>query len=99
MLTVNDLSVSFGKKGVATEVIHGVSFSVPPNSIVGIVGESGSGKSVTALAIMGLLPNRSSFIEGEILFESKNLIGEKVKAMQLLRGNEIAMIFQEPMSA
>ena len=99
LLTVNDLSVSFGKKGVATEVIHGVSFSVPPNSIVGIVGESGSGKSVTALAIMGLLPNRSSFIEGEILFESKNLIGEKVKAMQLLRGNEIAMIFQEPMSA
>ena len=99
ILIVNDLSISFGKKGTATEVIHEISFSVPHNSIIGIVGESGSGKSVTSMAIMGLLPKKHTHITGEILFGERNLLAEKDKNLRRVRGNEIAMIFQEPMSA
>ena len=99
LLFVNKLSVSFGKKEAITEVIHDISFEVLPNTIVGIVGESGSGKSVTALAIMRLLPKKNTHITGEISFEGRDLLAEKDKSLRSIRGNEIAMIFQEPMSA
>ncbi len=99
LLFVNNLSISFGKKGALTRVIHDISFEVPPNSIVGIVGESGSGKSVTSLAIMGLLPKKHTHITGEIWFEHHDLLTEKEQSLRRIRGNEIAMIFQEPMSA
>jgi peptide/nickel transport system ATP-binding protein len=99
LLSVKDLSVSFGKKGNMTTVIHAVSLEIPLNSIVGIVGESGSGKSVTSMAVMGLLPKKNTKIEGEILFEEKELLSLKESEFRKLRGNDIAMIFQEPMSA
>jgi len=99
LLSVKNLTVSFGKKKELAEVIHDISFSVYENEIIGIVGESGSGKSVTSLAILGLLPKRKSKVKGEVIFEDKNLIDEKEKALQKLRGKDIAMIFQEPMSA
>lgn len=99
LLTVCDLSISFGKKGSEREVIHNISFTIPHRSIVGIVGESGSGKSVTAMAIMGLLPKKNSHISGEIHFENEDLLQLKTKSLRGLRGNEIGMIFQEPMSA
>ncbi len=99
LLSVENLNISFGKKKESIAVIHDVSFDVFENEIIGIVGESGSGKSVTSLAIMGLIAKNNSLVKGEIFFNGKNLLHEKEKALQQLRGKEIAMIFQEPMSA
>lgn len=99
LLSVQDLTISFGKKNKMTEVIHSISFEIPHNSIVGIVGESGSGKSVTSMAIMGLLPKKNTSITGSIYFEDINLLTEKNKVLRSIKGKEIAMIFQEPMSA
>ncbi len=99
LLNVLDLHVAFGKKGSAQEVLHGISFQVRENEIVGIVGESGSGKSVTSLAIMGLLPKKNIDVRGTVEFQGNDLLHLSEKQMQALRGNEIAMIFQEPMSA
>lgn len=99
LLSIRDLTISFGKKKNLLEVIHAISFDVRENEIVGIVGESGSGKSVTSLAVMGLLPAKNTQVSGEILFESENILNADAKKMRSLRGKEIAMIFQEPMSA
>ncbi|WP_046745734.1 ABC transporter ATP-binding protein [Kordia zhangzhouensis] len=95
LLEIKNLRVSF--KG--NEVIHGVSYTLQQNEILGIVGESGSGKSVSSLAVLGLLPKKNVKISGEILYEGKNLASLSNKAFQHLRGNEISMIFQEPMSS
>jgi len=99
LVSVSELSVAFGPKKKQTEVIHNISFSISENEIVGIVGESGSGKSVTSMAIMGLLPKKNTSVTGEIRFEGTNLLIESEKNLRKIRGNEIAMIFQEPMSA
>ncbi len=99
LLQVENLKITFGNKTNSIEVIHNITFSIAKNEIVGIVGESGSGKSVTSLAIMGLLPNKNVSISGEIKFEGEDLLLKSSKELQKFRGNEIAMIFQEPMSA
>jgi len=99
LLSVQELSVSFGNEKSSTEVLHSVSFDVFKNEILGIVGESGSGKSVTSLSIMGLLPKKQTKLSGRILFEEKNLLKTTEKLFRKIRGSEIAMIFQEPMSA
>ncbi|MFT5435790.1 MAG: peptide/nickel transport system ATP-binding protein, partial [Ulvibacter sp.] len=99
ILLVKNLSISFGNSKTKVEVIHDISFEINENEILGVVGESGSGKSVTSMAILGLLPKKSSQLKGEILFEGRNLIQEKEKQLQKIRGKDIAMIFQEPMSA
>jgi peptide/nickel transport system ATP-binding protein len=96
ILNIKNLSISFGK----TEVIHNISYHLNENEILGIVGESGSGKSVSSLAVLGLLPKKISKItRGEIIFENDNLANLSDKAFQSIRGNKIAMIFQEPMSS
>lgn len=96
ILNIKNLSISFGK----TEVIHNISYHLNENEILGIVGESGSGKSVSSLAVLGLLPKKISEItRGEIIFENDNLVNLSDKAFQSIRGNKIAMIFQEPMSS
>jgi len=99
LLDVTGLSVSFGKGNKRTEVVHDLSFSLSENEILGIVGESGSGKSVTSLAIAGLLPKKTALVEGTIRFEEKDLTKLSAKEFNKVRGKEIAMIFQEPMSA
>lgn len=99
LLDVKNLCVAFGTSKKNTEVIHDISFAINTNEVVGIVGESGSGKSVTSMAIMGLLPKKSSHIKGEIIFNGIDLINEDPKKLRKLRGKDIAMIFQEPMSA
>ncbi|EDM45421.1 ABC transporter, ATP-binding protein [unidentified eubacterium SCB49] len=99
LLSINNLSISFGKAKNPVKVVHGISFDVAENEIVGIVGESGSGKSVTSLAIMGLLPKKTTHIKGEIHFNKSNLTALTISEKRKLRGKEIAMIFQEPMSA
>jgi len=105
MLRVQDLSVSFQTRAGWVSAIESVSFELAAGQTLGIVGESGSGKSVTSLAIMRLLPIPPARIsQGEIWFDSPsmgrvNLLSLPEKAMQHLRGNEIAMIFQEPMTS
>ncbi len=99
LLTVKNLSVSFGRKNDLKEVIHDVSFSVSENGIIGIVGESGSGKSVTALAVAGLLAKKNTLTKGTITFQNKELLSLSSKELRAIRGKDIAMIFQEPMSA
>ncbi len=99
LLLIEKLSVSFGNKESSIEVVHSISFDVFENEILGIVGESGSGKSVTSLSIMGLLPKKQTHLSGNILFEEKNLLKTNEKEFRKIRGKEIAMIFQEPMSA
>ncbi len=99
LLALKNLSVAFGNKKQKKEVVHEVSFSISENEILGIVGESGSGKSVTSLAIMGLLPKKTAHITGELLFNGTDLLKESREQVRQLRGKEIAMIFQEPMSA
>lgn len=100
LLKIENLSLAFVNENQENEVVKNVSFTLNKNEILGIVGESGSGKSVTTLAIMGLLPKKLSKIKsGKILFNGKSLLGISEKEFQKFRGNEISMIFQEPMSA
>lgn len=95
MLKIKDLRIGFEK---SSEVVKGVSFDIQKNQILGLVGESGSGKSITSLAILNLLPTAAQ-VTGDILFENSSLINLSEKNYQKIRGNEIAMIFQEPMSS
>ncbi|GFD83555.1 ABC transporter ATP-binding protein [Tenacibaculum sp. KUL118] len=95
MLQVKDLEISFKN---SLPIVQQVSFSLQKNKILGIVGESGSGKSISSLAILGLLPKTAS-IRGEILFNKQSLLGFNEQGFQKIRGNQIAMIFQEPMSS
>lgn len=100
LLSIQNLEISFKKEGGYTAVINKISYHLNQNEILGIVGESGSGKSVSSLAIMGLLPvNISKITNGEIVFDDKNVAKLTEKELQNLRGNDIAMIFQEPMSS
>jgi peptide/nickel transport system ATP-binding protein len=100
LLKIDNLSISFISNKKAKEVIHRISYDLNKNEILGIVGESGSGKSVSSLAIVGLLPKRVSQISsGEIRFNGQDLTQITAKEFQAIRGNDIAMIFQEPMSS
>ncbi|MEM0554473.1 MULTISPECIES: ABC transporter ATP-binding protein [Aeromonas] len=100
MLTVRDLEVTFTVDGDELKVLDGVSFSVAPGQTLGLVGESGCGKSVTALAIMGLLPRpHGRVVAGTIDFEGEALLALPPEQMHRVRGNRISMIFQEPMTA
>jgi peptide/nickel transport system ATP-binding protein len=100
LLSINNLEISFKREGGYNAVIRNISYDLHENEILGIVGESGSGKSVSSLAIMGLLPAHiSKTSDGTIVFQGKNVANLNEKEVQNLRGNEIAMIFQEPMSS
>ena len=96
LLTVEGLTVAFG----STTAIEDVSFDVGPGEVLGVVGESGSGKSVSALAILGLLPRPAArVVAGRVVFEGTDLLGLSERAFRRLRGPGIGMIFQEPMSS
>lgn len=100
LLCVNNLSVSFFSKKIETEILHNISFKLAENSITAVVGESGSGKSITSLTIMGLLPPKISKItSGSIIFDNKELNALNEKSFRKIRGKDIAIIFQEPMSS
>ena len=99
ILDVLGLNISFGENKQKTTVVHDIDFSLYENEILAIVGESGSGKSVTSKAIMGLLQEKNTHIKGHINFEDTSLLSLSSKEFAKLRGNDIAMIFQEPMSA
>lgn len=100
LLEVEDLRVTFGgRKGPQFTAVDGISFSVAPGQTVGLVGESGCGKSVTSLAIMSLLPQRGNTVTGSVRFEGKELTTLNQAAMRDLRGADLAMIFQDPLSS
>lgn len=100
ILNVRDLSVGFMQGDIGNEVVSKVNFSLKSGETLALVGESGSGKSVTAHAIMKLLPYPMAYhSSGEIVYKDTDLLGVKESRMQGIRGNEIGMIFQEPMTA
>ncbi|MYL35134.1 ATP-binding cassette domain-containing protein [Pontibacillus yanchengensis] len=100
ILEVRDLVVSFHTFGGEVQAVRGVNFSVPKGKTVAIVGESGCGKSVTAKSIMQLLPKPpAEYKQGEILFNGENILAKSERQMQRIRGNEIGMIFQDPMTS
>lgn len=99
LLNVRDLGVAFRRDGVWTPVVEELSFDVHAGETLAIVGESGSGKSVTSLALMRLLPERGSRIEGTVTFDGRSVLDLSETDMRGLRGNQIAMIFQEPMTS
>ena len=100
LITFRQLSVSFAAEKQRVRAVQEVSFAIHAGQTVGIVGESGCGKSVTAMALMGLLPPHAARIDsGEILFDGQDLLRLKANPMADLRGNQLAMIFQEPMTA
>ncbi|GJD50343.1 Glutathione import ATP-binding protein GsiA [Methylobacterium crusticola] len=99
ILSVQDLTVAFRVERAWRPVVHGVSFEIGPRETVALVGESGSGKSVTALSIMRLTPRDSSRIGGRVLLEGRDLLGLPEPAMRRIRGDDVAMIFQEPMTS
>ena len=99
ILSVADLTVSFRSDGRWREVVHGVSFDIGPRETVALVGESGSGKSVSALSVLRLLPRDASRIGGSVRFQGRELLTASEGEMRAVRGDSIAMIFQEPMTS
>lgn len=100
LVDVKDLEVSFLKGKQWNAVLHGISFEIYPNEVVGMVGESGSGKSVSSYALMGLLPDKMAKISrGNIWFNGKDISSLSKQEWQNIRGKEMGMVFQEPMSA
>ena len=100
LLEVKDLKTYFTTIEGVAKAVDGVSFDLLPGETLGIVGESGSGKSVTALSIMGLLPQPAGkIVDGQILFKGKDITRLSSEGMESLRGDRISMIFQEPMTS
>lgn len=100
LLEVKNLKVYFNSIEGVVKAVDGVDFSVEKGRVLGIAGESGSGKSITSLAVMRLVPKPNGYIAGgDILFEGKSILDLKEKEMRKIRGNNIAMIFQEPMTS
>jgi len=95
ILEISDLTVSFGTR----RVIDNVSFSLYSGEVLALVGESGSGKTLTALSILDLLPRAAALEKGKILFNGKNVLDLDHEEIRDIRGNEIAMVFQEPFTA
>jgi peptide/nickel transport system ATP-binding protein len=102
LVRIRDLKVSFRiDRHTTFEAVKGVSFDIPRNTTVALVGESGSGKSVTSLAILGLLPPENSIVDprSQIMYGGRNLVGLTRRQLQDVRGADISMIFQEPMTS
>jgi peptide/nickel transport system ATP-binding protein/oligopeptide transport system ATP-binding protein len=99
LLEVKDLGVEFATEDGTVHAVDGVSFELERGKVLGIVGESGSGKSVTAMTIMGLTRDVNSTFRGEVNYQGRNLLEISDTEMQDFRGNEIGMIFQDPMTS
>src|SRR5215470_15663119 len=99
LLEVDDLRVHFASEDGLVKAVDGISYSVDRGQTLGIVGESGSGKSVSSLTVMGLSRSRNARISGSIRFDGKELLNADEDTMRGLRGDDIAMIFQDPLSS
>jgi oligopeptide/dipeptide ABC transporter ATP-binding protein len=99
LLEVNDLKVSFATEDGIVQAVSGISFGLERGKVLGIVGESGSGKSVTAMTLMGLTRGVNARFEGEVLYKGTDLLKVSDAELQNYRGNELGMIFQDPMTS
>ena len=99
LLSVRDLTVAFDTRRGTFDAVREVSFDVKPGKTLGVVGESGSGKSVTAMALMQLLPDSATVTSGSVRFDGRDLGSLGEREMQKVRGREIAMVFQDPMAS
>ena len=99
LLEVRGLKTHFFTDSGTVKAVDGVDFRLRAKETLGMVGESGCGKSVTALSIMRLISSPGKIVEGEILFRGENLLAKSPREMRAIRGNQISMIFQEPMTS
>jgi oligopeptide transport system ATP-binding protein len=99
LLEVEGMEVQFWTRRGTVYAVNGVSFDIAPGETLGIVGESGCGKSVTSLALMGILPRAGRAVAGEARYQGRNLLALPDEEMRRIRGKEIAMIFQDPMTS
>jgi peptide/nickel transport system ATP-binding protein len=99
ILAIKDMRTSFFTDDGEVKAVDGVSLSVPRGETIGVVGESGCGKSVMALSVLRLIPKPGKIIGGEILFKGEDILKKSEKEMLKIRGNQISMIFQEPMTS
>ena len=99
LLSVRDLEVKFHTRRATIHAVNGISFDLDAGETLGIVGESGCGKSVSALAMMGILPKAGRVTNGEVMFQDRNLLALPDSAMRSIRGRDIGMVFQDPMTS
>nr|MDJ0823309.1 ATP-binding cassette domain-containing protein [Paracoccaceae bacterium] len=99
LLEIENLSISVSQDGVETPLVRDVSYPIEPGETLALVGESGSGKSVSSLAVMGLLAKALRVTSGRIAFEGQDLLALDGEAMRAVRGRDISMVFQEPMTS
>ena len=99
LLSVRDLEVKFVTRRATVHAVRGTSFDLDPGETLGIVGESGCGKSVSSLAMLGILPKAGRITNGEVVFNGQNLVGMSDSKLRNIRGKDIAMIFQDPMTS
>jgi peptide/nickel transport system ATP-binding protein len=98
LMEVRDLNLLLLRQGSYTKILENISFTVQKGETLGIVGESGCGKSMTALSLMKLLPDKAK-LSGEILLDSENIINLPRKNLEKIRGNQMSMIFQDPLTS
>ncbi|MGK0297473.1 MAG: microcin C transport system ATP-binding protein [Gammaproteobacteria bacterium] len=100
LISVENLSIAFGRSSNTSQVVHNISFSIPDRDTIAIVGESGSGKTVTALSLLNLHdPYNVHFPSGKIMYQGKDILSQTEDQLRNIRGKDIAMIFQEPMNS
>src|ERR671938_1565764 len=99
LIEVNGLKVQFATEDGTVHAVDGVDFTLDRGKVLGIVGESGSGKSVTAMTLLGLTKDRNTRFEGEILYKGRNVLEMNEAQLEEVRGNEMSMIFQDPMTS
>ena len=99
LLEVKDLVVSFFTYAGEVKAVRGISYTVRKGEVMGIVGESGSGKSVSSFGLLGMIPEPGKVLGGEILFDGQNVIGMSERELLKIRGKDISMIFQDPMTS
>jgi peptide/nickel transport system ATP-binding protein len=99
LIEVKDLKVQFATEDGIVHAVDGVNFELDRGKVLGIVGESGSGKSVTAMTLLGLTRDRNTRFEGEVLYKGRNVLAMNEDELQEVRGNEMSMIFQDPMTS
>ena len=100
ILSIRDLVVEFATDDGVVHAVDGITYDVFPGEVLGIVGESGSGKSVSTMSILGLIPQPpGKIVSGEAIFDGRDLLKLKKKELREVRGNEVAMVFQDPMTS
>src|ERR671936_212312 len=100
VLEIRDLVVEFGTEDGVVKAVDGVTWEIYPGEVLGIVGESGSGKSVSTLTLLGLIPQPPGrIVRGEAFFKGRNLLKLRKDALRKIRGGDMAMIFQDPMTS